>query len=468
MNRARVIGGFVLVTTFLAFAAGETWRYPEKDKPAAGPTLIEVGAPGRADAPSLTVLVANGDDQPVPGFAVNVFPYIGKNEPARIAAATGPDGTLVLRGLDAKGLEAVRLAFTWEAGVKTIRARLERKSGEWSLVSAPYKRIDDGKDEGSCKNLFALKPTGGGSYSFVFKRPASLAWCEVIAYGNEKKSHEYARLMSIGKRNVNKGDKNMFSADDEVKMGVEASTQFDQKYKTVNDPQIVGYVTRLAEKVVAASDQPKMPVHVRVVQTDDVNAFVTAGGHVYVFTGLIATAQNESQVAGVLAHEISHAIARHVTEGATRSTMAQGGAQIGSAVLGSLLGLGNDAQDLVTKGATTSAGLITLKYDRKAESEADLLGAQYLWNADWDPEGIARFFELFQKQGVKSSTPTWLSTHPSHEKRVENGISWVRAFLPAKDRYLVNTAEFDAVKARIAKLPPPKQAASATSPSTGR
>jgi beta-barrel assembly-enhancing protease len=353
----------------------------------------------------------------------------------------------------------VRLAFTWEAGIKVIRVRLERKQGGWVIASAPYKRIEDGKDEGSCKNLFALAPTGGGGYALTFKRPPSLAWCEVISYGNEKKSHEYARLNSIGNRNVNKGDKNMFSADDEKKMGLEASTQFDQKYQMVTDPQIVGYVTRIAEKVVAASDQPKTQVHVRVVRTDDVNAFVTAGGHVYVFTGLIATAQNESQLAGVLAHEISHAIARHVTEGATRNTMAQGGAQIGSAVLGQLLGLGKDAQDLVTQGAQTSAGLITLKYDRKSESEADLLGAQYLWSAGWDPEAIARFFELFQKQGLKSSTPQWLSTHPSHEKRVENGIAWVRAFLPAKERYLVNTPEFEAVKAKVAKLPKPAPAA---------
>jgi|WetSurMetagenome_2_1015567.scaffolds.fasta_scaffold46999_2 hypothetical protein len=452
--RALVLLAFGVLAVVPAAADGETWRYPEKDVPATGPTLVEIGAPGRAGAPALVVSVTTGDT-PVPGMAINVFPYVGKNEPTRIPAATAADGTLTLRGLDAKGLDAVRLAFTWEAGIKVIRVRLERKKGGWAVESAPYKRIEDGKDEGSCKNLFKLVPSGGGSYTLAFARPPSLAWCEVIAYGNEKKSHEYGRLNSIGNRNVNKGDKNMFSADDEKKMGLEASTEFDRKYRMVTDPQIVGYVTRIAEKVVAASDQPKTQVHVRVVLTEDVNAFVTAGGHVYVFTGLIKTAQNESQLAGVLAHEISHAIARHVTEGATRNSMAQGGAQIGSAVLGQLLGLGSDAQDLVTQGAATSAGLITLKYDRKSESEADLLGAQYLWNADWDPEAIARFFELFQKQGLTSSTPTWLSTHPSHEKRVENGIAWVRAFLPAKERYLVNTPEFEAVKAKVAKLPKP-------------
>ena len=449
-------------------ASGDVWRYPEKDAPAKGPSLVEIGAAGRAGAPKIDIVVRDGDGKPVPGFAVSIAPNIGGRESAPIGAATGTDGVVVLRGIDTVGLQAVRVAFTWGAGSKTIRARLEPKGGVWNLVAAPYKRIDDGKDEGSCRNLFAVKPAGAGSYALEFKRPPSLAWCEQVVYGADKHAREFARLDAIGARNVNKGDRNMFSPDDEVKMGLEASTQYDQTLAQVSDPDIVGYVTRVAGKVVAASDQPAMPVHVRVVNTEDVNAFVTAGGHIYVFTGLIKTAQNESQLAGVLAHEISHAIARHVTEGATRNTLAQSGAQIGSKLLGSLLGLGKGTQDLFTQASATSAGLITLKYDRGSEAEADLLGAQYLWKAGWDPEAIARFFELFQKMGKTASVPTWLSTHPSDAKRVQNGIAWARAFLPPRDRYLVDTAEFQSVKAKVAKLPPPAKGAPPTSPSSGR
>jgi Zn-dependent protease with chaperone function len=457
----------VFTAALPAYASGEVWRYPEKDTPVKGPALVEIGKPGRAAAPKIDVVVRDGDGKPVAGFAVSVSPTFGKKESAPIGAATGPDGVVVVKGIDTSGLRALRVALTWGGGPKTIRARLEPKGGVWNLVAAPYRRVDDGKDAGSCRNLFTLKPAGAGSYALIFKRPPSLAWCEKVVYGSDKHAGEFTRLDAIGARNVNKGDRNMFSPDDEVKMGLEASTQYDQKLPPVNDPEIVSYVTRLAETVVAASDQPKTELHVRVVNTEDVNAFVTAGGHVYVFTGLIKTTQNESQLAGVMAHEISHAIARHVTEGATRNTMAQTGAQLGSAILGSLLGLGNDAQDLVTQGATTSAGLITLKYDRGSEAEADLLGAQYLWKAGWDPEAIARFFELFQKMGKTASVPQWLSTHPSDAKRVQNGIAWARAFLPPKDRYLVDTAEFQAVKAKVAKLPPSK-AAPSTSPSSGR
>ena len=450
-----------------AYGAGEVWRYPEKDVPSTAPTTVDVAPPGGKSAVSVEVVVRDNAGAPVVGQSVFAVAVRGKKAGPRLEGATGPDGKLVLRGID-RDVDSLRLVFSWDGGAKTIRPRLDAKRGKWSLEAAPYKRIGDGKDDGSCKNLFALKPLGPQSYTLEFRRAPSLVWCEQIPYGGEKKSREYARIDAIGGRSVNRGDKNMFSAADETKIGLEASSDFDKQFEQVSDPMIVGYVTALAQKVAAASDDPKMTLNVRVVNTKDVNAFVTAGGHVYVFTGLLLAAQNESQVAGVLAHEISHAIARHVTEGATRNQMAQTGAQLGSAVLGSVLGLGDETQGLVNQAASTSAQLVTLKYDRGSESEADLLGTQYLWKAGWDPEGIARFFEQLQKRGKSSSVPGWLSTHPPHEKRVENGILWARAFLPPKDRYLVDTAEFEAVKAKVAKLPPPKEAAAPTAPNTGR
>lgn len=456
--RTLVVSSLVLLSlaaAAVAVASGEVWRYPDKEVPAVGPALVEIGTAGREKAPAIEVAVVDGE-KPVAGMGIGVFSYIGKNEPPRVLAATGADGKIVVRGIDTKGLEAVRMAFTWEAGVKTIRLRLEHKGNAWSVASAPYKRVEDGHDEGSCKNLFELKPSSGGSYKLTFKRPPSIAWCEDIVYGSKKHERELAKLNKIGgDRNVNKGDKNMISGDEEIKMGLEASQQFNQQLKMVDDPAIVGPVTEIAKKVIANSDQPKMPVDLHVVYTDDVNAFVTAGGHIYVFTGLIKMAQNEAQVAGVLAHETSHAIEHHVTEGQTRNTLAQGGAEIGSAVLGGLLGLGKTTQGLLNEGATASAGLVTLKYDRGSEAEADLLGEQYLWKAGWDPEAIAHFFELFQKMSKGSSTPQFLATHPSDASRVRNGIVYARAYLPGKDRYLVDTAEFQALKAKVMALPPP-------------
>jgi predicted Zn-dependent protease len=116
---------------------------------------------------------------------------------------------------------------------------------------------------------------------------------------------------------------------------------------------------------------------------------------------------------------------------------------------------GSEKKTLLT-GSLVTAGIVGMKYSRRAESEADLLGAQYLWNAGWDPEGIARFFQVLeQKHG--SSVPGWLSTHPTHERRIQDGIHWARAFLPPRERFLLSTAEFQKVKERVAALPPPRK-----------
>ena len=457
-----VVVGLVVLAGVAALAAGEVWRRPETFPPAVGPTAVTLalsGKPAKKAKPvELEVLAADGADRPVAGLGVTVLGLFGKKNKLE-RAATDAEGRLVVSGT---GLTGLALGFAWDGGAKTIKARFEPAEGGWRLVEAPYKRIADGQDDGSCKNLFRLaKKEAAGRYRLEFHVPGSLLECEQVAYGSERKVGEIARVRDIGSRDVNLGDKNAFTAADETTIGLEASTQFDQQFEKIDDPQIVGYVQRVMEKVVAASDAPKMPIHMRVVHTSDVNAFVTAGGHVYVFTGLIALAQNESQLAGVLAHEGSHAIARHVTEGATRSQKAQTGAAFGSAALGALLGADAGDQQLIDQSVGTAAGLVTLRYDRRSETEADLLGAQYLWKAGWDPEAIARFFELMEQQsgGAGGGTPGWMSTHPSHEKRVQNGILWARAFLPPRERYLVDTAEFQAVRARVRKLPPPKAAA---------
>jgi hypothetical protein len=447
-------------------ASGETWRYPKPDPPSDAPSEVTFdpasGAKKGDPVPALDVIVHDQQGKPVSGLGVGIHVVSGKTTFPPKKGATGPDGVLHIRATGNVEASRITLSFAWGNGAKVIRAKLEPKGKQWELVEAPYRRIADGKDDGSCKNLFALKAVPATkSYTLEFKQPVTLLGCEEISYGTNRKVAEIGNVSGIGAgRNVNQGDKNSFTQADEVKMGLDASTQFDQQFEQVKDPKIVAYVQSVLDKVVAASDAPKIETHLRVVNTNDVNAFVTAGGHVYVFTGLIKAAQNESQLAGVLAHESSHAIARHVTEGATRNSKAQTGAQVGAAALGALLGLKDDTAALAAKGASATAGVITLKFDRNAETEADLLGEQYLWKAGWDPEAIARFFEIMQKQSGGSSGPAWLSTHPTHEKRVENGILWAEAYLPPKDKYLVNTAEFEEVKKLVAALPPAKKSPS--------
>jgi Zn-dependent protease with chaperone function len=462
--RTSLTFAFTLVGAALLLAAaptGDVWREPTKFPPSTAPTSLALASrgakKGKGTISEVEVLVKDGAGQPMPGLAIHVSAR-WKKDHIRQDGATDATGKLVI---SAPGAVVITFTFQGDGGAKTVDARLEPDGKGWKVAAAPYTRISDRAEAGSCKNLFHLAPAGAtGKYRLEYRYPASLFECEEIDYGSDKKVIDLVKINAIGSRDINRGDKNNYTEGDEEKLGLEASAQMDQQYVTIKDPEIVGYVQQLMEKVIAASDAPRMPLHLRVVQTDDVNAFVTVGGHVYVFTGLFKLATNESQIAGVLAHETSHAIAHHVTEGATRAQAAQTGTQIGSQVLGALLGLGQETQGLMTQGATQATGMVLLKYDRASETEADLLGTQYLWKAGWDPEGIARFFELIAKTTPKGSAgPAWLSTHPTHEKRIENGIQWAQAFLPAKERYLVDTAAFQRVKAKIMKLAPP-----ATSP----
>ena len=448
---------FAAAALILAAApSGDVYREPTKFPPSTAPTSLTLSSKGakagKGAFSQVEVTVHDAAGKPMPGLPIHVSAR-WKKDHVRKDGATDAAGKLVVA---APGAVVVTFTFAGDGGAKTVDARLEPDGKGWKVAEAPYTKIVDRTEAGSCKNLFHL--TAGdapGKYRLEYRYPISLFECEEIDYGSDKKVIDLVKVDAIGSRDVNRGDKNNYTAGDEEKFGLEASAELDQQYVMIKDPEIVGYVQALMEKVVAASDDPKMPLHLRVVQTDDVNAFVTVGGHVYVFTGLFKLATNESQIAGVLAHETSHAIAHHVTEGATRSEKAQTGTQIGSQVLGTLLGLGEQTQGLLTQGAAQATGMVLLKYDRAAETEADLLGTQYLWKAGWDPEGIARFFELMAKTSPKGGGYAWLSTHPTHEKRIENGIQWAQAFLPAKEHYLVDTAAFQRVKAKIMKLAPP-------------
>jgi predicted Zn-dependent protease len=124
--------------------------------------------------------------------------------------------------------------------------------------------------------------------------------------------------------------------------------------------------------------------------------------------------------------------------------------------VGTAADLDDDEQQALMMGSLVSAGLVGMKYSRRAESEADLLGMQYMWKAGWDPEGIAEFFRVLEAESGPSG-PGWLSTHPTHETRVRNGVHWSRTFLPERERYLVSSDEFEAIQEYVRALPPPRK-----------
>lgn len=464
-----------LAGPFPASAAGETWRYPETYPAVEGPSVLEITPADTArfssrarrrgeSLPSIEVLVLEEGKTPASGVGVAVGARVGKRsrDTIRLTGATDRDGRLLLRSTGTDGMTEVAFDFYWHGGYRSVGASLEPDGGGWRIAEATYADvIGDGEDQGRCENLFRLEPAGEandpGRLRLVFYLPASLLECREVVYGSGRKSAELAKVAQIGHRDLNAGDKNFFSRRDEEQMGLEAARELDNELEFVQDPAIVDYVKDIVKKVVASSDDPTMPVDLHVVHTDDINAFATAGGHVYVFTGLISVAENESQLAGVLAHEISHVIGRHVTEGATHNMKIQVGTLLGSLALGQALDLKDDKQKALVQGSLLTAGVVGMKYSRSAETEADLLGTQYLWNGGWDPEAIALFFEMMEKRGLGAGVPGWLSDHPTDEKRVENGLHWARAFLPERDRYLVDTERFQEVRARVRALPPPRK-----------
>ena len=236
---------------------------------------------------------------------------------------------------------------------------------------------------------------------------------------------------------------NMITLEREIELGREVAAEFEQTAMMLEDPVINAYIDRITQIIVRHSDA-KIPIHVKVVDTDEVNAFAFPGGFFYINKGLILEAENESELVGVIAHEISHIIARHATARMSRGQYLQIAA-IPAMILG-----GPWTQMAMQNGLGLAINLELLGVTRESEREADQLGIQYAWNAGYDPNGFVTFFEKLQAE--EKSSPGrlagWFRTHPSTEDRIVAALDEQR-HLPEKPSYIINTSEFDRIKTRI-------------------
>jgi predicted Zn-dependent protease len=252
----------------------------------------------------------------------------------------------------------------------------------------------------------------------------------------------------IGKRKINGGFIASMSrgTEAEVAQGRQLAAMVDREAKFVDDPVITEYINRVGQQVVLHSDA-KIPFTIKVIDSDEVNAFALPGGFFYVNKGLILAADNEAEVAGVMAHEIAHVAARHAMENQAKGMLAEIGMIAGSIFLGGLGGA------LIMNGAQFGALLGFMKFNRDAEREADTLGVQYLWAAGYDPSAMSTMFEkLSAKNKKKPGTFSKLfETHPQPPDRMEASRELVARF-PEKEEYVVNTSEFQRVKARLLRL----------------
>ena len=248
----------------------------------------------------------------------------------------------------------------------------------------------------------------------------------------------------IGNREVGQGI-NFFSIEKEIALGRELSFQVEQSARLLTDPAITEYVNRKAQLLVQHSDC-KVPFVVKIVDDDEVNAFALPGGFFYVNTGLILAADDEAELAGVMAHEIAHVCARHATKNLTRSEISQ-------YVSLPLIFLGGPVGFAVRQISSFAMPLSFLKFSRDAEREADLLGMQYQYAAGYDPTAFVDFFEKLEtdEKDPHNFIARAFMTHPMTDDRVHRAEHMLEN-LPDRDDYITDTSEFDQVRDRLFQL----------------
>ena len=246
----------------------------------------------------------------------------------------------------------------------------------------------------------------------------------------------------IGKRDINKGSLDFYSNDKEVALGRQLAAEIDREAKFINDPVIGEYVNRIGQNIVLHSDA-KIPFTIKVIDSADVNAFALPGGFLYVNSGLILAADNESEIAGVMAHEIAHVAARHGVEQASKGRLFQ-------YLSIPLIFVGGPLGAIAQNAVNILVPLSFLKFSRGAEEEADLLGLQYMWASGYDPTSMLSFFEkLKTKEKKKPGTLEKIfSTHPATGDRIQKAHQMLVRF-PDRDEYTITTSEFNDVKAKL-------------------
>ena len=252
---------------------------------------------------------------------------------------------------------------------------------------------------------------------------------------------------AIGNRKIGgRGLGDWYSLETEIRMGKEYAQQVEASVKLVQDPVVTEYVNRIGQNLVRNSDA-QVPFTIKVIDSDEVNAFALPGGFFYVNSGLILAADEEAELAGVMAHEIAHVAARHATRQMTRAQWAN----IGTIPL---IFVGGGIGYAVRSAASLALPMTFLSFTRGFEAQADYLGLQYMYKTGYDPQAFVSFFEKLQaKEKKKPGTlARAFSTHPQTPDRIEKSQEEIATILPARPQYIVSTSEFDDVKARLASI----------------
>lgn len=312
-------------------------------------------------------------------------------------------------------------------------------AGSFGALAAPATRPQDDSQAADAKKAEQKK---GAKDEQKKSEPA------VVQVSSNKTLAENEDPRLIGKRKINKGT--VFSSggslEKEVALGRQLAADVDRQVKFVEDPLITEYVNRVGQNIVLHSDA-KIPFTIKVIDSDEVNAFALPGGFFYVNRGLILAADNEAELAGVMAHEIAHVASRHAMENMRKGQWLEGLAMVGSIFLGGIPGMIYQS----TAGLGLAAALF--KFTRGAEEEADRLGVQYMWAAGYDPGAMSTMFEKLASKNKKKPGffARTFTTHPQSTDRMEASRVLVARF-PDREEYVLSTSEFQRVRNKLLRL----------------
>jgi len=273
---------------------------------------------------------------------------------------------------------------------------------------------------------------------------------KVVEPGSQKinvKPGSIDDVNSVGNRDIGaRGAGNWYSTDTEIKMGKMYAAEIEKSTKFITDPVVVEYVNRIGQNIVKNSDC-KVPFTIKVIDSDEINAMALPGGFFYVNSGLILNADEEAELAGVMAHETAHVCAHHAVREQTRMNYAQIG-MIPLIFIGGWTGYG------IYEAASIGVPVTFMHFSREFEAQADYLGVQYMYRAGYDPQAFITFFEKVQalEKRKPGAVAKVFADHPQTPDRILHSQEEIARILPARDEYTVTTSEFDDIKARLARI----------------
>jgi predicted Zn-dependent protease len=274
---------------------------------------------------------------------------------------------------------------------------------------------------------------------------------KVIEPGSQKVSVKPGSIQdvsSVGNRDIGaRGVGNWYSTDSEIKMGKQYAMEIEKSTHFIDDPVVTEYVNRIGQNIVKNSDC-KVPFTIKVIDSDEINAFALPGGFFYVNSGLILNADEEAELAGVMAHETAHVCAHHAAREMTRLNYAQLSMIPVMIFVPGWTGYG------IYEASSIAIPVTFMKFSRDFEAQADYLGVQYMYRAGYDPQAFITFFEKVQalEKRKPGAVAKVFADHPQTPERIQASQEEIARILPARDEYTVTTSEFDDVKARLARI----------------